>query len=175
MPKETKVDVTATTITFTRETAANNAPDIISNNTIVSVNGIYNKKPDTNEMSHGAVTGAFTIGETITGATSSTTAVIVGFKNTGVLIVNNITGAFVAELITGGSSGATTNITLPLVPLRQAGEWTYPYAAMTVLTLMMNDGSSVSIELQDVSNQTTWSTGTLAGVKAAEADIQAVI
>lgn len=176
MPKTTQVDVTATTITFTREPDADNVPDIINNETIVSVHGIYNKKPDTIEIPHGTVTGAYTVGETITGGTSAATGILIGFKGTGTIILNNITGTFISgETLTGGTSAAVSTATAAPTPMLNAGEWTYPYAAMTILNLEMNDGSSVSIELQEVSNQVTWSTGTLAGVKAAEAAIKAVI
>jgi len=57
---------------------------------------------------HGTVTGGpFQVGETITGTTSSKTAVVVQVLS-GALIVNTISGAFaVSETITGGTSSAT--------------------------------------------------------------------
>lgn len=52
-------------------------------------------------------------------------------------------------------------------------EWAYPYASMTILSVNLKSGHHFKIELQDVSNQATWSTGTQAGLNQAIADIQA--
>lgn len=59
-------------------------------------------------IAHGTVTGGpFQVGETITGTTSSKTAVVVQVGS-GFLIVNTVSGAFNAtETITGGTSSAT--------------------------------------------------------------------
>lgn len=59
-------------------------------------------------ITHGTVTGGpFVVGETITGTTSSATAVIVEVVS-GALIVNTVSGTFAAsETITGGTSSAT--------------------------------------------------------------------
>jgi hypothetical protein len=60
------------------------------------------------------ISGNFAVGETITGGTSSATAVIVAIKTKGgdgYLIVNNVVGAFVnAEAVAGGTSGATADV-----------------------------------------------------------------
>lgn len=176
MSKKVAVVLAGNTITFTREPVANNVPDIIDKLTVIGVTGTFNKKPNNGELPHGVVVGAYTVGETITGGTSGATAVVAGFKNTVILNLSDIVGTFVAaETITGGTSTATSTTSAAVTPTSYAGEWTYPYLAMTVLQINMNDGSSVSIELQDVSNQSTWSTGTLAGLKAAEADINAFL
>lgn len=52
-------------------------------------------------------------------------------------------------------------------------EWTYPYNTMTVLQVERSDGAKESIELQDVSNQATWSGGTKNDLNQAIADINA--
>ncbi|HHT9135871.1 MAG TPA: hypothetical protein ACFYEK_01360 [Candidatus Wunengus sp. YC60] len=46
-------------------------------------------------------------------------------------------------------------------------EWIYPYDAMTQIMVTMQDNKTFIIELQNVTNQPTWSTGTYAGVQAA--------
>lgn len=51
--------------------------------------------------------------------------------------------------------------------------WIYPYPSQTVIDVRMRGGHHFSIELQDVTNQPTWSTGDLAGIQAAIADINA--
>lgn len=63
----------------------------------------------TKRITHGAVTGGpFVAGETITGTTSSATAVVVQVVS-GALIVNTVSGTFSAsETLTGGTSSATT-------------------------------------------------------------------
>lgn len=53
------------------------------------------------------------------------------------------------------------------------GYWTYPYATITSIQVQMQDGSRLEIELQDVANQGTWNTGTLAALNAAIAAINA--
>lgn len=175
MPKTTQVDLTGNTIILTREPDANNVPDLIDKANITTVNGVFNKRPDTIEIQIGVVTGSFAIGETVTGATSAATGIIVGFKGIGTLILNTITGTFVAELLTGGTSGATATSTSGGTAVLQAGEWTYPYPTMTVMTINFTDGGSMSIELQEVSNHNTWSDGTLAGLKIAVGAIQAFL
>jgi hypothetical protein len=56
-----------------------------------------------------------------------------------------------------------------------AGEWIYPYNTMTILLLQIKDKkfTPIKIELQDISNQPTWSTGLLTGIQQAITDIQA--
>lgn len=49
--------------------------------------------------------------------------------------------------------------------------WIYPYATITSIQVQMQDGSRMAIELQDVANQATWNTGTLAALNQAIADI----
>lgn len=64
------------------------------------------------KLEHGSVTGGpFVVGETITGSTSSETAVIKEVGS-GFLLVDNQSGAFAAsEILIGGTSGATASYT----------------------------------------------------------------
>lgn len=55
----------------------------------------------------------------------------------------------------------------------QEGEWGYRYVTMTVLHIITDDDKHFNIELQEVSNQPTWSTGLLTGLQQAIADINA--
>lgn len=66
---------------------------------------------------HGTVTGGpFVLGETITGGTSSATAVVLRV-DTGALVVDSVTGTFVdAETLTGGTSTATAPAVVPVSP-----------------------------------------------------------
>lgn len=54
-------------------------------------------------------------------------------------------------------------------------EWAYPFNAMTILIIRFRgaDKTPYQIDLQRVSNQATWSTGTLVGLQTAIAAIQA--
>jgi hypothetical protein len=52
-------------------------------------------------------------------------------------------------------------------------EWAYPYAVMTILHVERQGGEPLKIELQDVSNQATWSTGQQTGLQQAITDINA--
>jgi hypothetical protein len=54
-------------------------------------------------------------------------------------------------------------------------EWAYPFPTMTILVIKMKDGRDFSVELQDVTNQATWSTGLKSGLNQAIADIKAWI
>lgn len=57
------------------------------------------------------VSGTFVIGETITGGTSSATAVIAGLNiGSGEIHIDNVSGTFQVEEITGGDSSATADI-----------------------------------------------------------------
>lgn len=51
--------------------------------------------------------------------------------------------------------------------------WIYPYPSQTSIDVVMRNGHRMNIELQDITNQPTWSTGNLAGIQAAMADINA--
>jgi len=50
--------------------------------------------------------------------------------------------------------------------------WLYRYDTMTIITIYLRDGSKLSIELQDLSNQPTWNGGTLADMNQAISDIK---
>jgi hypothetical protein len=176
MPKTTAIVLAGNTITLTREPVADNVSDIINTSNVTTVSGVFNKKPNNGELPHGVVVGDFEIGETITGGTSTATAIVTGFKNTITLILSDIDGIFAAgETITGGTSGATATVSAAVTPTSYPGEWTYPYPTMTILQIEQTDGSAMSIELQDVSNQATWSDGTLLGLQTALAAVDAFL
>lgn len=50
-------------------------------------------------------------------------------------------------------------------------EWAYPYSQMTILHVERQGGETFKIELQDISNQATWSTGQQTGLQQAITDI----
>ena len=52
-------------------------------------------------------------------------------------------------------------------------EWMYHYPTMTIITIELNDGNFERMELQDITNQPTWSTGTLPAMNLAIAAINA--
>lgn len=152
-----------------------NSTTLFSKNNITTVLPVKRQqKPSTGYMKHGIPTGSFTIGETITGGTSGATAIIYSFEGTGNFYLTNISGTFVvAETITGGTSGATASVTSSVKPVSTDEEWTYHYKQITMICITMNDGSEQLIELQDVANQPTWNTGTLAALNQAVSDINA--
>lgn len=92
-------------------------------------------------MTHGTVTGGpFQVGETVTGGTSSATAVVLQVLSGG-LILSAVTGTFqAAETITGGTSNATAAVsTIPavvsgLVSVKSTSGSTY-YTAGTDYTI----------------------------------------
>jgi hypothetical protein len=52
---------------------------------------------------------------------------------------------------------------------------TYPYPTMTRLRFTLHDGQNHDIELQSITNQATWSTGTLAALQTAAAAFNALL
>lgn len=78
-------------------------------------------------------------------------------------------------------SHARTNIVsvVPVFNQRPTGvedqEWDYPYNTMTIINITMigRNQPVLRLELQDISNQATWSTGLLTGIQQAVADINA--
>lgn len=81
-----------------------------TNTNLKDVIDVYFKN---NRLLTGAVAGVFQVGETVTGATSGVTGIIISILNF-VLTLDNITGDFiVGEMITGGQSGATANVISP--------------------------------------------------------------
>ena len=52
-------------------------------------------------------------------------------------------------------------------------EWIYPYPTMTVVEVVTQEGRKFNVELQDVTNKPTWSTGTKAGLDQCIADFNA--
>lgn len=68
----------------------------------------YSGKLRSPSITHGAITGTFQIGESVSQATSLATGVVV-YSEAGELFLRNITGTFNnSAVITGGTSGATT-------------------------------------------------------------------
>lgn len=64
----------------------------------------------------------------------------------------------------------------PMSPPVSDQEWDYPYPTMTIINIYIRGMKSpVSLELQDISNQATWSTGLLTGIQQALVDIAAWI
>lgn len=59
----------------------------------------------------------------------------------------------------------------PLSP--EYDSWKYEYDSMTVIGIVMKDGREFKVELQNVTNQATWSTGLNSGLQAAVAAIKA--
>lgn len=60
-----------------------------------------------------SISGTFTVGETVTGGTSSATGVVVWNANNEALSLSTVSGTFAAaETVTGGTSGATATVTL---------------------------------------------------------------
>jgi hypothetical protein len=55
--------------------------------------------------------------------------------------------------------------------------WIYPFTKMTVLTISFRSEyrKELNVELQQVANQPTWSTGTQAGLNQAASDISAFL
>lgn len=49
--------------------------------------------------------------------------------------------------------------------------WTYRFNSITVVRIYINDGRKFDIELQEITNQSTWSLGTLAALQQAVEDI----
>lgn len=176
MPKTSTVTLAGNTISITRDPTGSNIADLIDKQNVTTVAGVFNKKPNIGHISHGAITGNYTIGETITGGTSGATATFMSFKNATTLTLNVLTGTFVSgETLTGGTSTATSTSSSALDPRSYDNEWIYPYPTMTVMEIELTDGSKVSIELQDVSNQSTWSTGLKSGLQAAIAALNAFL
>lgn len=176
MPKTSSVVLAGNTISITRNPTGSNVADLIDKNNVTNVSGVFNQKPSNGEISYSTASGNYTIGETITGGTSSATGIFTGYRGTAILILSKISGTFVSgEVLTGGTSATTSNSTSAVTPTSYDNEWIYPYKTMTVVQIESTDGSKMNIELQDVSNQATWNLGTLAALKAAIADINAFL
>jgi len=124
-------------------------------------------KPSNANISYSAASGPFDIGEEIEGGTSGATGDVREYRGSDGLILENVVGVFTdGETITGATSTETATVESsdynPTV-----NEWTYSYPTVTVVHIDMLDGARLNIELQDVSNQATWSTGDQAGINNA--------
>lgn len=165
----------ATAMEITPLPTVSNSTELLNKNQIVEVLPVKRQvKPSTGTMKHGVPSAAFTLGETITGGTSGATATIYRFDGTGQFYLTNITGAFVsAETVTGGTSASTATVSKSVQKDSTDEEWSYRYNTITVICIRMSDGSEIQVELQDVSNQPTWNTGTIAALNTAVSAINA--
>jgi len=171
MSKKLHIVFDGNDLCVTQDTAGTNNVERYPKSAIKGVTPIgLITKPSNGDMAYENASGAFEIGETITGGTSGATAVVVGFRGTSGLVLQQIDGVFEdGEEITGGTSSETADIVSTELTSYD-GEWTYPRNTVTILTVDMLDGASLMIELQDVSNKNTWNTGDQAGINAASAD-----
>lgn len=53
----------------------------------------------------------------------------------------------------------------------QPDQWRYRFDSITAIEIIMADGNNLELELQEITNQPTWSDGTLAGLQQAVTDI----
>lgn len=75
------------------------------------INGVYGGVQSGNLIKISSASAAFTVGETITGGTSSETATVVAEHNGEYLIVSSPSGSFTdGETITGGTSSSTATV-----------------------------------------------------------------
>lgn len=96
---------------ITRDPAGSNIVELTPKDQIVNVAGIFNEKPSNAELAYNTPSVAFAIGDTVLGVTSGATGVIVGFKGTTILLLENVVGEFDASeglIINEGTSGAGT-------------------------------------------------------------------
>lgn len=70
--------------------------------------------------------------------------------------------------ITGDNAAVDT-----VQPQSFDNEWIYPYETMTIVEVVTQEGRRFNVELQDVSNKPTWSTGTKAGLDQCITDFNA--
>lgn len=91
-------------------------------------------------------------------------------------VANYSTELLPKSLITGVTpvainSKSQINTTGQGTSSNDAQNWVYKYDVMTVIWIDLANGERVKMELQDITNQATWSTGDLAGQQAAIDDI----
>jgi hypothetical protein len=60
-------------------------------------------------------------------------------------------------------------------PAKDSQQATYPYPTKTVLVIESHDDKKLSLELQSITNQPTWSGGTLADLQQAASDINTLL
>lgn len=175
MSKKVQIVLGPTAMEITPEPVANNVKELFPIDQIIGVFPVaFNKKPVGGTIKFSAASGAFTLGETITGGTSTATATIAEFLGTNQFRLSDIVGTFVAaEIITGGTSTTTATTDTAVIANVPSNEWIYPHPTMTIITLELENEKKFDIELQDVTNQATWNLGTLAALQQAVADIRA--
>ena len=139
MSRKVQIVLGTTSMEVTPEPIASNTPELYAKGNIVGVFATRRQvKPNNYSLKYTTPSGAFTLGETITGGTSARTAVLT----------------------------AVTQHTFP-------EEWQYDKPVMTIICVILQNDIKFDIELQDVTNQATWNTGTLAAQQQAIADINA--
>jgi len=87
-------------------------------------------------------------------------------------ITRNPTASNTTELIPKVS---ITGVFPTKIQTRGVGDtdWPYRFDVITQITITTTDGNSLNFELQEITNQPTWSTGDLAGQQQAIDDINA--
>lgn len=174
MSHKVQIVLGASAMEITPEPVASNSTELLNKAMIIAVTPVkFNKKPNNGYLKYLAPSGPFDLGETITGGTSGATAKIFRFHGTEEFYLQNIVGVFqVGETITGGTSTETATLDSFNADSFD-NEWVYEYPTMTVIQVEMENNIRMNIELQNVTNQAGWSTGTLAGLNQAIADINA--
>lgn len=172
MSKKLRITFDGNDLCVTQDTTGTNNTERYPKSAVKGVTPLkINTRPANGLLSYENGSGAFTLGETITGGTSGATAVISAFRGIDGFILSSVVGTFVVgEEITGGTSTETADVLL-YTPTTTFEEWEYPYNSMTMLQIDFLDGAKLRIELQDVSNQNTWNLGTQAAINTASADI----
>jgi len=172
MPNKLFITFDGNDLKVTQDTGGTHNLELYPKSAIRGVTPVkLNTKPSNGKIVFSAPSGTFTVGETITGGTSGATAVYSKFVGLAGFILSSVVGTFVAgETITGGTSAKTATV-VSYQPTTYLGEWPYGGPVMRIIEIDILDGANLNIELQDVSNQATWSTGNQAGIDAAIADI----
>lgn len=102
------------------------------------LNGIYGGLTSGKYLPISSASASFTVGETVTGGSSSATATVVLDSNGEFLLVSGGSGTFTAgETITGGTSGSTATVTTYAATV-YAHVGTLPDSSFTTYTLQIN-------------------------------------
>lgn len=128
-------------------------------------------------LTHGTVTGTWTVGETITGGTSKKTAVIDSVESATALVINTDGGLESGEVITGGTSSATATTTAAPAAYghkgSSAGLAGYNSATVVFSTGAIGADTTATPTIEESTTGTTWTeveaarlNGTLAAVSA---------
>ena len=93
---------------------------------------------------------------------------------TAIEITRDPVGSNVVELLPKGNIQAVFAVkpqTIPAPP--NDVYWIYKYPTITQIEILFFDDKRLNIELQDISNQPTWNTGTIGAMQTALAAINA--